>query len=171
MKIIFLDIDGVLNHSTGPVDDKNYLIIDPEHVEFLNKILTETGAELVISSTWREKHDAVELKRLLQVAGVSKDFIGVTPSLWMGSGWSTAKDLGREAEIRQWLESNQHLDIEAFAIIEDQEDMGEWEATAVVRTNFNDGLGPPHVDRAVRILNQGQVVGTVDTADSKSAAR
>lgn len=170
MKVVFLDIDGVLNHSGGPADDKNYLIIDPEHVEFLNRLLAETGAELVISSTWREHHDETELKQLLQVAGVSKDFIGVTPSLWMGSGWTTARGLGREAEIRQWLESNQNLDVEAFVILEDQEDMGEWESTNVVRTHFDYGLGPPHVDRAIRILNHGQVVGTVDTADSKSVA-
>ena len=51
MKILFLDCDGVLNSKrkfpTG------YFGIDPAGMFFLNHILDETKAQVVISSAWR----------------------------------------------------------------------------------------------------------------------
>ena len=51
-KIIFLDIDGVLNSETY---DKNRTAgaIDPECAKRLNRIIKETNADIVISSSWK----------------------------------------------------------------------------------------------------------------------
>ncbi len=62
-KYLFLDIDGVLNHQewyerTWEKRKKQevkypYCEFDPLCVERVNRILNETGAKLVISSSWR----------------------------------------------------------------------------------------------------------------------
>lgn len=49
--IVFLDIDGVLNHMN--VFDKRERFINPENMNALNMLLDETKANLVISSAWR----------------------------------------------------------------------------------------------------------------------
>ena len=62
-KVIFLDIDGVLNteRKAKEVYDNNNLdshdefgrLFDENALYWLNKIIDETGAEIVISSSWR----------------------------------------------------------------------------------------------------------------------
>src|ERR1700709_1279552 len=53
MKVIFLDIDGVLN-STHTANPRSFpYIVDPELVTRLKDVLAKTGAEVVLSSTWR----------------------------------------------------------------------------------------------------------------------
>ena len=55
-KIIFLDIDGVLNPKWWDSDKQsdNYgRLFDAKAVANLAKIIEETGAEIVISSMWK----------------------------------------------------------------------------------------------------------------------
>ena len=67
MKIIFLDIDGVLN-SIGWVErtkgtayeDKE---IDPSKVRLLKQIIDKTDAKIVLSSTWREVNGSDDIPR------------------------------------------------------------------------------------------------------------
>jgi len=54
MKIIFLDVDGVLNHEHSPGwTGGHWLVLDTECIWNMNRILRETGAKIVLSSTWR----------------------------------------------------------------------------------------------------------------------
>jgi HAD domain in Swiss Army Knife RNA repair proteins len=53
MKIIFLDIDGVLNCKGTPNPRKFPYIVDPKLLNRLQRLLERTGAEVVLSSTWR----------------------------------------------------------------------------------------------------------------------
>lgn len=89
MKYLFLDIDGVLNHEDwyinevrkNPIKYKNRWVLaqfDPQCVQRLNKILDQTGARLVISSSWRS--DSC-LKTYFSNIGLTTDF-DITPSLW-----------------------------------------------------------------------------------------
>ncbi len=53
MKLLFLDIDGVLN-THEPLDPEVLCgRFHPDKVSLLNWVLRETGAKLVISSAWR----------------------------------------------------------------------------------------------------------------------
>ena len=59
MNIIFLDIDGVLNCITSKsycIDDNGRIIkgIDSDKVKRLAKIVEVTGAQIVLSSDWKE---------------------------------------------------------------------------------------------------------------------
>lgn len=62
-KVIFLDIDGVLNDEGLRYDEGH--IIDNQFVLNLRRIIDKTGAEIVLTSSWRYSvrrylHDNVE---------------------------------------------------------------------------------------------------------------
>ena len=54
MKIIFLDIDGVLNEEKSRSRCLGYRGIDDKKVENLAKIVKATGAKIVLISTWKD---------------------------------------------------------------------------------------------------------------------
>lgn len=78
-KYLFLDIDGVLNHDEwfGSPEYKNsqenwkVSMFDPKCVERVNKILQETWAELVVSSSWRSMAD---LEKIFEGVGLPFKF-------------------------------------------------------------------------------------------------
>lgn len=53
MKVIFLDIDGVLNCSKTPNPRNFPYIVDKKLLARFKKLLERTGAKVVLSSTWR----------------------------------------------------------------------------------------------------------------------
>ena len=54
MKVIFLDIDGVLNEEKSCSRCCGYKGIDDKKVENLAKIVKQTNAEIVLISTWKD---------------------------------------------------------------------------------------------------------------------
>lgn len=54
MKVIFLDIDGVLNTPSSESRCGEYIGIDDEKVEKLKQIVEKTKAEIVLISTWKK---------------------------------------------------------------------------------------------------------------------
>lgn len=54
MKVIFLDIDGVLNTPSSESRCGEYIGIDDEKVKKLKKIVEKTKAEIVLISTWKK---------------------------------------------------------------------------------------------------------------------
>lgn len=70
MKVIFLDIDGVLNITAGPEPTwkKQTYHIEEELVEMLNMFLVDNlDIMIVVSSSWRDDMD--DLKRQLEHQG------------------------------------------------------------------------------------------------------
>ena len=68
MRIIFLDIDGVLNSELWYKEVK-YANLEEKHfspalVENLNTITDQTGAKIVVSSSWRKNKTLEQLKNL-----------------------------------------------------------------------------------------------------------
>lgn len=85
-KIIFLDIDGVLNcqeaYAKGEckrLDDYGQAFYTPSK-DLLNKLIEETGAKIVISSTWRMSGEQV-MKDMWRDRKMSGEIIGITPHL------------------------------------------------------------------------------------------
>lgn len=111
MKVIFLDIDGVLNSDEYFDKTKNLNIegirrdIDVEKIELLKKAIDETGAKVVLSSSWRYTKKAQDLKELLAHYEIYAD---VTPFIQNNRG----------VEIKQWLSDNQN--VEDFVIVDDE---------------------------------------------------
>ena len=116
MKLIFLDIDGVL--ATEECSQKPHHKIfaypfDAECVSVLNDILRETNAEIILSSDWRlmYNNDLTILDELFKHNGVIKSPIDVTPSLRKGQ-------YQRQAEIQNYINSNTEK-IKSFVILDD----------------------------------------------------
>ena len=59
-KCIFLDIDGVLNNSRTKATILGYTGISNNLIKRLAKIVRETGANVVLTSTWKEFWDEGE---------------------------------------------------------------------------------------------------------------
>lgn len=51
--IIFLDVDGVLNCSKTRARCQNYVGIDDEKLKILKSVVEQTGAKIVLTSSWR----------------------------------------------------------------------------------------------------------------------
>ena len=145
MKVVFLDIDGVLNHSAFlkhmPRNFSDLDMIDPKAVQLLNKLLEDTGANIVISSSWRIGHTVVHLQQLLTGAGLlfPERVIGTTTS---------RSNLERGAEINIWLKQ---VPVDGFVILDDDCDMNPL-MDHLVQTDFEKGLQPEDIEKAKEIL-------------------
>lgn len=126
MKILFLDVDGVLNsYKTGGM-----YALKRNCLRRLQKIVEETGCEIVLSSTWRKDEYALRrLKRVLAYRGIKiKD---TTPIFQKGF---------RGLEIQAWLVSNPSPDGYKFAIVDDDSDMLDHQLPHFFQTDPEYGL-------------------------------
>lgn len=149
MNIIFLDIDGVLNSerymrkygSTG-------LVIDPLRLALVKRIVDETDAKIVLTTSWREHWD-VDGDRCDSVGREINDVFG-------GAGLSIFDktpliDRNREKEIEQWLACNYPID--NFVVIDDCFLDSKTIRDHFVKTdNYRDGLGEDNTAEAIKIL-------------------
>lgn len=158
MKVIFLDIDGVMNNleslrypRTKVRSSKHsYSAAHPSCVQALNRIIAATDAQIVISSTWRGIGLGV-LREILRAWGVVGTIVSRTPDLSRQHG-SIYGAPERGAEIQQWLDAYLDLDIDSFVILDDGDDMGQLRLH-LVQTDYEQGLTEADADRAIAILN------------------
>lgn len=100
MILFFLDFDGVL-HPHFPLAD----LPDEENQHFFYLPVFETAArqcgeyEIVISSTWRNKHTLNEIRQLFS-PDVAARIVGATPAVGRGNGPGA-----RQVEVEAWLEA------------------------------------------------------------------
>ena len=157
LKILFTDIDGVLNsvlwvERRGRMEDKfkgnkewndSYHALDPQAMARLNKILKKTNAVCVITSTWRTILPLPVMYGLMCARGFEGELIGCTPSL--------ASTRGRE--IQTWLNMLLPLKPAGFAILDDDRDMGILQRK-LVKVQNRLGLQDTDVMKAVTMLNK-----------------
>lgn len=153
MKVVFLDVDGVLNSAAylyaaerawpegTPFEGNQHLELDPPAVARLNRIVRESGAKVVISSSWRFGNTPAEMQEILRRRGFEGEVVGDTPR----DGHGAVRGL----EIQAWLDG--HPGVESFVILDDDSDMAHL-APRHVRTRFSDGLLDEHVDAALAAL-------------------
>lgn len=142
MKILFLDVDGVLNSQEYIYTHQRGDAISPEMVERVNQIIDATGAQVVISSTWRLLHKMSILKQILESKGFKGNIIDYTPHL-------NYKDFNRGDEIAAWLKDK---NIDKFVILDDESDMNNL-ITNLVQTAFKTGIQDIHIQKAIDMLN------------------
>jgi hypothetical protein len=158
MKIIFLDIDGVLNHDKWYVS-KEYqalynnesveLDIDPKCANRINKICEETGAKIVITSEWRLSWYGTTMR--LERGGINPDYIlDKTPErIWISI---PGFDHSRGAEIDDWLYL--HPECKNYVIIDDRTDFTQVQKDNFVNTKQSIGLTDSDMEKAIAILNK-----------------
>ncbi len=152
MKVIFLDIDGVLitlkNTLSGAAnteneqDDRN--IFDEAAVANLNRLLEETGARLVVTSSLRLRHSISQIILILEAGGVvHPPVIGVTP--FVIDNKNNSGQRGRE--ILMWLSENSYVD--DYVVVDDcgPEELSDIPPERIIHTNYQDGFGSDEVYR------------------------
>jgi hypothetical protein len=146
MKVLFLDIDGVLNNKKyiNKVESGNAL--DPRCIMHLNHIIDMTGCKVVVSSAWRLYHTWPELLSILENAGVNtKTFIGVTRNLFH-------KFLSRDDEILDWLQNNTTEDVK-YVVLDDQGTGLHKVFDNLVLTEFSgDGLNAEKAQKVIQLF-------------------
>lgn len=141
MKIIFLDVDGVLNSS---LDGYSIRLKTDYHLELVKNIIEATEAKLVLSSSWRIGPTKARNNLLKRLEEYGLQIMDSTPVL---SGASSRGD-----EIRQWLNESKY-EIESFVIIDDEDDMEEFIAKNMVQTNTAVGLQEKDASKCISMLN------------------
>jgi hypothetical protein len=142
MKYIFLDIDGVLaTNSTYGVGTKNKwgsYMFDVKCVAAFNFILQETGAEIILSSDWRNTYTLQEMREIFAHNCVIKGPIGFTPSMKTYKGDNL--EGGRADEIKAWLELHAWKNDVKWVAVDDL-NMDEWlHPNFVLCPNHQDGI-------------------------------
>ena len=159
VKIIFLDIDGVLvNHRSWDLQQSfDHLPADERCVQALNRIVALTGALIVVTSSWRIDRDLAELREIInQRFGVTGQVIDKTPRItrevFPGKIHKLLIAAKRGDEIAAWLAKCEYnTNIQSFVILDDDSDMGEL-LNRTVLTDFKEGLTEADADRALEML-------------------
>ena len=160
MKVIFLDFDGVLNVIPQGHDEFGG-IFHPEFVDNLKRIIDETGAKLIISSSWR--HSGLDkMKRMWEFRGYPGEIIGVTPDLYRFLDFEGQRTMVRGDEIQAILD--REPEITNYVILDDDTDMlpNQMQNFVYCSTNINHpdcidigyGLTKECTKKAIRILNR-----------------
>lgn len=158
MKLLFLDIDGVLNWESyvakdwlEPIEDEWYgaHVIDPECVAVLNEVVAATGCRLVLSSTWRVRYKVFgEVNAILKSRGLATNLWRRTDApfqLEPGGRWSKRGD-----EIMRFVGTRPTFDGLTWAVLDDEP--MDLVGDHLVLTDSAFGLQPEHVGALVDIL-------------------
>jgi len=156
IKIIFLDIDGVLRR----VKDTGF---NKKSIDNLNDLIRKTDAKIVISSTWRQR-GIEDVKKFLFENNVKGEIIDITPifviSKVCGEGFQssirhTSIKSPRGLEIREWLRDYTTMDryVESYVIIDDSGDMMLSQVDNYVKVEQTVGFDSKCLKKAINILN------------------
>ncbi len=139
MKILFLDVDGVLNNAQTRERFNGYLGIDRELVKYVKQIVERTGCQIVVSSTWR-----LDPEFLMEVEKVVGPYLDVTP----------VDDLYhfRGNEIFKWI-MHTKTPPECYAILDDTQAF--YRHQPLFKTDPQVGITPEIVEQIVAYLNKG----------------
>lgn len=162
IKVIFLDIDGVLNNAMdsdyheAPDDDKFkqvHLLHSKRCVGLLNKLIEETNAKIVVSSTWRLGQTDESMESTLRCIGIKGGYLGMTKDLRYEQ-----PDTFRGNEILRWVKDNKgiigkdYYDFRSYVILDDDSDMLLWQKENYVNCDPEIGMTERTVFKAKSIL-------------------
>jgi hypothetical protein len=126
-RILFLDVDGVLNHEGMPEPDGEPPLYGAplcrDCIRRLSDVCDQTGARIVVSSSWRLNPDSMRDLR----AALGGRIIGATPARNVGA---------RHKEIEEWIvQAREPID----GVVVDDDTDAEVALMPFVRTDFLNG--------------------------------
>lgn len=164
--IVFLDIDGVLNHA-GCKCEKDFL---QESIDVLNYLYDKYEIEIVLSSSWRTAYTMKYMNFLFSKNGIKADIIDKTPE-YIGEYDKQAvensegltldqlceaaipPDAGRNREIIHWVRRH---DVKKFVILDDFFFTNDICKKHLVQTSWHDeingGLRKEHIPLIEKIF-------------------
>ena len=141
MKVLFLDIDGVVNKqenydrskNTGPYPIDSYCAL------LVGRIQLQTGCEVVLSSSWRIHPEGVQnvSKRVVRLLDRTPCLPGI-----------------RGDEVQAWLDKYPEFD--KYAILDDDMDFYVYQAPNFFKTTFQDGLTEEIAEAVINHLGRVQ---------------
>lgn len=155
MKVIFLDIDGVLNHIGHEVfTPSGVYFVEDKKIELLKELVEATSAKIVLSSSWRRgwfdyenginstnSVDFCLLRDKLLEYGI--EIVSRTPITEQGH---------RGHEIEMWLSLWKDEEVESILILDDCGNIYPFK-DFFVKTFIEVGLTRKDVKRGIRILH------------------
>lgn len=158
-KIIFLDIDGVLNSVDSSIAFYKWMPrgtkiqmedrLDSVSIGLLRRLCIETGAKIVISSTWRMGRTESDFVEIFARHGW-EDFpiVGLTP---IGHTLFEVGHRERGQEIQYWLDHNGNPE---YIILDDDSDMLDSQMSRFIHCSNVNGFRSKHYCQALRLFGQ-----------------
>ena len=103
MRVIFTDIDGVLN----PHWRKKW---NKKSIDLYNRVCKEFDLKPVITSTWKVNHTIDELQKIFDEQGIEVKIYDYTPNI---------DQADRGVEIKEWLSNNK---CDRYVVLDDRID-------------------------------------------------
>lgn len=143
MKILFLDIDGVLctrrSHISYGKEGGLWSMWDPLACHAVKRSCIN-GVKIVISSTWRKPmHQRLLIKRLQEHGFLHS---------YLHQDWKTKclKSGHRGEEIEEWLDRHAG-EFESYVILDDDSDMLEHQMLRLIHTDMENGMDSNNIKR------------------------
>jgi hypothetical protein len=149
MKVLFLDIDGVLNSDRTAFAHGGYphnfspdhlALFDRTAIALVRRLCADHGVQIVLSSTWRYHFPVWKVAE-----GLDLPVIGHTPKP------ADCEYMNRGREIALWL--SEHPEVTHYAIVDDINAMLPEQQPYFVQTDERDGLSLGDYARLAHILN------------------
>lgn len=174
MKIVFLDIDGVVATNNARHDelkryyqedtiekveaamDKNilpfprismfYWPFDKRVINELYRLKKQTNCEFVLSSSWRKGRTLEELNEMFALKGLRIQLFDKT---------NTVKDVTRGEEIQSWIRKH-YEQISNYVIIDDEcdYDIIQTHPNNCINVTSDEGFTKNDCDKAIKMLNK-----------------
>ena len=160
MKLIFLDVDGVLNCRSSKSRCGAFIGIDNDKVKRLRTIVNETGAKIVLCSSWKSGWERVDKEIQDREANyldskLKREGLHIIDKTYEPNGF-----MNRGDGIIRWIQNLPAGSVEEFIILDDEVfDYSELGLLPhLVQTSFyadNGGITDEHAEWAIRLLNNG----------------
>lgn len=162
-KILFLDIDGVLNSNFWNENHQREIsdgtLIDAEKVSLLARLIKKTNSKIVLHSGWRSWFDPelkplrIEARRLIELLEKENLHIdGTTPDLTTEEIRKTKKfSLVKADEILLYLKT--HPDVTGWVVLDDLDLHNAQVMQHQVKPDQATGLTAHDVEKAIEILS------------------
>lgn len=155
MKIIFLDIDGVLNQrGSKSRSPSGCLGIDSDKLDKLKQIVNETNAKIVLTSTWKTDWFKTEFKDELPRDGAYLEKKFRERGIYILDKTEEPSWAERGIGVISYIEKYKE-NVESFVVLDDES--FDFESVGIsdrfVHTSFETGLLSEHVEKSIKILN------------------
>ena len=167
MKVLFLDIDGVINsdayvkrYHDEHLREKGYnILVDPEAVELVRQLCEKEHVKIILSSSWRSfdlEHTLTYLREYPSLKPLLKYIIGITPGSLTRYRGKEIQDFldnyklcAKNGLIREKYKGEK---IDKYAIVDDDSDMFENQKPFFVQTDWFIGITKEDIEKLTNIL-------------------
>lgn len=148
-KIIFLDIDGVLNRqdASGIYDPKSTL---PECLNLINQAISETNCSIVIISNWAQTLGLQRLQSFFTERGLLPNAImaAIEPVPLDDTGMIMG--IEKDRYIKEYISKN---NIESYVIVDDNLNSDILDLNKMIKPNTFTGITEKEKNKIIEILS------------------